>query len=77
MSVKTLILKDATQKKASQIQATFAGDTTKLDKKDIVITNTSNNVVYPVKAIKVAADKTTVTIDTYSDMNDAKDVSDE
>ena len=75
MSVKTLILKDATQKKASQIQATFAGDTTKLDKKDIVITNTSNNVVYPVKAIKVAADKTTVTIDTYSDMNDAKEYS--
>ena len=38
MTVKTLILKDATQKKATQIEATFAGDTSKLDKKDIVIT---------------------------------------
>ena len=70
MTVKTLILKDATQEKATQIEATFAGDTSKLDKKDIVITNTSNNVVYPVKAISVAADKTTVKIDTYSEMND-------
>ena len=75
MTVKTLILKDATQKKATQIEATFAGDTSKLDKKDIVITNTSNNVVYPVKAISVAADKTTVKIDTYSEMNDAKEYS--
>ena len=75
MSVKTLILKDATQKKATQIEATFAGDTSKLDKKDIVITNTSNNVVCPVKAISVAADKTTVKIDTYSEMNDAKEYS--
>ncbi len=75
MTVKTLILKDATQKKATQIEATFAGDTSKLDKKDIVITNTSNNVVYPVKAINVAADKTTVKIDTYSEMNDAKEYS--
>ena len=75
MTVKTLILKDATQEKATQIEATFAGDTSKLDKKDIVITNTSNNVVYPVKAISVATDKTTVKIDTYSEMNDAKEYS--
>ena len=75
INVKTAILKSATQKKASQIEATFAGDTSKLDKKDIIITNTSNNVVYPVKAISVAADKTTVKIDTYSEMNDAKEYS--
>ena len=75
MTVKTVILKSATQKKAAQIEATFVGDTSKLDKKDIIITNTSNNVVYPVKAISVAADKTTVTIDTFSDMNDAKEYS--
>ena len=75
IEVKTLILKSATQKKATQIEATFAGDTSKLDKKDIIITNTSNNVVYPVKAISVAADKTTVKIDTYSEMNDAKEYS--
>ena len=75
IEVKTLILKSATQKKATQIEATFAGDTSKLDKKDIIITNTFNNVVYPVKAINVAADKTTVKIDTYSEMNDAKEYS--
>ena len=75
VEVKNVILKSAAQKKASQIVATFAGDTSKLDKKDITITNTANNVVYPVKAISVAADKKTVKIDTYSEMNDAKEYS--
>lgn len=75
VEVKNVILKSAAQKKASQIVATFAGDTSKLDKKDITITNTANNVVYPVKAISVAADKKTVTIDTFSEMNDAKEYS--
>ena len=75
IEVKNVILKSAAQKKASQIVATFAGDTSKLDKKDITITNTANNVVYPVKAISVAADKKTVKIDTYSEMNDAKEYS--
>ena len=46
VEVKNVILKSAAQKKASQIVATFAGDTSKLDKKDITITNTANNVVY-------------------------------
>jgi len=75
VEVKNVILKSVAQKKASQIVATFAGDTSKLDKKDITITNTANNVVYPVKAISVAADKKTVKIDTYSEMNDAKEYS--
>ena len=75
VEVKNVILKSAAQKKASQIVATFVGDTSKLDKKDITITNTANNVVYPVKAISVAADKKTVKIDTYSEMNDAKEYS--
>ena len=74
VTVKKMVLTDAKQTKADQIVATVKGDTTGLKATDFTITNTATNATVPVKAVSVdKTDKTKVTIDTFTEMKDAKE----
>ena len=76
ISVKKAILKEAKQTKYNAIEAVIVGDTKKLKAGDFKITNTATNATVAVKAVnakKNAAD--TFTIDTFTDMTDAKEYS--
>ena len=76
ISVKKAILKEAKQTKYNAIEAVIVGDTKELKAGDFKITNTATNATVAVKAVnakKNAAD--TFTIDTFTDMTDAKEYS--
>ena len=76
ISVKKAILKEAKQTKYNAIEAIIVGDTKELKAGDFKITNTATNATVAVKAVnakKNAAD--TFTIDTFTDMTDAKEYS--
>ena len=76
ISVKKAILKEAKQTKYNAIEAVIVGDTKELKAGDFKITNTVTNATVAVKAVnakKNAAD--TFTIDTFTDMTDAKEYS--
>jgi hypothetical protein len=74
VTVKTAVLKSATQAKANEITATFAGDVSKLTASDISIKRNSDNVVFPVKAVSTDKnDATKLTLTTYSDLKDGKE----
>ena len=76
MTVKTAILKSATQTEANKIEAVIAGDTKDLKAGDFKVTNTATNATVAVKAVtakKNVAD--TFVIETFGEMTDAKDYS--
>ena len=76
ISVKKAILKEAKQTKYNAIEAIIVGDTKELKAGDFKITNTATNATVAVKAVnakKNAAD--TFTIETFTDMTDAKEYS--
>ena len=76
ISVKKAILKEAKQTKYNAIEAVIVGDTKELKAGDFKITNTATNATVAVKAVnakKNAAD--TFTIETFTDMTDAKEYS--
>ena len=76
ISVKKAILKEAKQTKYNAIEAVIVGDTKELKAGDFKITNTATNATVAVKAVnakKNAAD--TFTIDTFTDMTDAREYS--
>ena len=76
ISVKKAILKEAKQTKYNAIEAIIVGDSKELKAGDFKITNTATNATVAVKAVnakKNAAD--TFTIETFTDMTDAKEYS--
>ena len=74
MEVKKVILKDAKQTEVTKIVATVAGDTKDLKAGDFKITNTATNATVAVKAVTVdSKDATKLTIDTFTEMKDAKE----
>ena len=76
MEVKTTILKDVAQTEVNKIVATIAGDTKDLKAADFKITNTATNATVAVKAATAdKKDASKVTIDTFTDMKDAKEYS--
>ena len=76
MEVKTTILKNVAQTEVNKIVATIAGDTKDLKAADFKITNTATNATVAVKAATAdKKDASKVTIDTFTDMKDAKEYS--
>lgn len=74
VTVEKVLLKSLKQTRANAFEAVITGKTDELKTADILITNTSNNVVYPVKAITVDKDDATkVTIETVSNITDKKE----
>ena len=74
MTVKKAILKDVKQTEVNKVVATVVGDTKDLKAADFKITNTATNATVAVKS--ATADKndaTKVTIETFTDMKDAKE----
>ncbi|MCM1106319.1 MAG: hypothetical protein NC355_05165 [Blautia sp.] len=73
VAVKQAVLQSVSQKKAAELEFIFAGDTKDIKTSDIVITNTSTKVVFPVAS--VSPDKkepTKVTVKTLSGMTDGQ-----
>ena len=74
MTVKKAILKDVKQTEVTKVVATVVGDTKDLKAADFKITNTATNATVAVKS--ATADKndaTKVTIETFTEMKDAKE----
>lgn len=74
MTVKKAILKDVKQTEVTKVVATVLGDTKDLKAADFKITNTATNATVAVKS--ATADKndaTKVTIETFTEMKDAKE----
>ena len=74
MTVKKAILKDVQQTEVNKVVATIVGDTKDLKAADFKITNTATNATVAVKS--ATADKndaTKVTIETFTEMKDAKE----
>lgn len=76
VTVKKTILKEAKQTKATQIEATVAGDTKDLKAADFKVTNTATNATVAVKSAAAKKDAPNIiVIDTFTDMKDAKEYS--
>lgn len=74
MTVKKAILKDATQTEVTKVVATVAGDTKDLKAGDFKVTNTATNATVAVKAATAdKKDPSKVTIETFTEMKDAKE----
>ena len=76
VEVKKAILKDATQTEVTKIVATVAGDTKDLKAGDFKVTNTATNATVAVKSATAdKKDSSKVTIETFTEMKDAKEYS--
>ena len=74
MTVKKAILKDATQTEVTKVVATVAGDTKDLKAGDFKVTNTATNATVAVKSATAdKKDPSKVTIETFTEMKDARE----
>ena len=74
VTVKNVLLQSVKQTKADTLEATIAGDTKTIKEADITVTNTTTNVVYPVKKVSVdSKDATKVTLTVFSGLTDGKE----
>lgn len=73
VTVKNVVFKSVEQTESKVLVATIVGDGSKVTAKDVVITNTDNKVVNPVKKVSVdSKDKTKLVIEAYNSMTDGK-----
>ena len=76
VAVKKVYLKSVKQTEVTKIEAAVAGDTSSLKAADFKVTNTATNGTAVVKSVSVdKKDKTKVTIETFTEMKDAKEYS--
>ena len=73
MEVKNYVLNSVAQTKADTFEASVAGATKNIKTTDIVVKNTENNVIVPVKSVSVdSKDATKVTFTTFAGLTDGK-----
>ena len=73
VTVKDVVFKSVEQTESKVLVATIVGDGSKVTAKDVVITNTDNKVINPVKKVSVdSKDKTKLVIEAYNSMTDGK-----
>ena len=73
MAVKNYVLNSVAQTKADTFEASVAGATKNIKTTDIVVKNTENNVIVPVKSVSVdSKDATKVTFTTFAGLTDGK-----
>ena len=73
MAVKNYVLNSVAQTKADTFETSVAGATKNIKTTDIVVKNTENNVIVPVKSVAVdAKDATKVTFTTFAGLTDGK-----
>ena len=64
---------EATQKETKKVAVKFSTAVEAVKAADFTVTRVDGNVVIPVKAVSLDADKTGATIETYTDMKDGKE----
>ena len=64
---------EATQKESKKVAVTFSKAVDAVKPADFTIVRVDGNIVIPVKAVKLADDKKSATIETYTDMKDGKE----
>ena len=73
ITVKSAVLQSVDQTKYNTLKAIFAGDTSKIDRADVIVKNTKTEAILPVKSVTVNKDnKNEVAIEIFAEMTDAE-----